>query len=116
MDEQSRIKRIQQMQARLDKERALLKKDACAAENKRKYLLGSLVLSSLEHSPQLRRWVLKAIEANPPRDNANQKAILPLLQTLADKEGLQVPVLPEVVKRQKKTAGNGVSHTANGSQ
>ena len=103
MDEHSRKARIAELQARMDKEKALLRKDTRAADNKRKYLLGGLVVAGLEESQQLRRWVLKAITDNPPRDNANQKAILPLLETIAAQEGMSVPNLPEPVRRKQKT-------------
>ena len=103
MDEHNRKARIAELQARIDKEKALLRKDNRAADNKRKYLLGGLVIAGLEESQQLRRWVLKAIIDNPPRDAANQKAILPLLKTLAEKEGLSVPALPKPSPRKRKT-------------
>ena len=103
MDEHSRKVRIAELQARMDKEKALLRKDTRAADNKRKYLLGGLVVAGLEESQQLRRWVLKAITDNPPRDNANQKAILPLLEAIAAQEGIPVPNLPEPAKRKQKT-------------
>ena len=105
MDEHDRKARIAELQARIDKEKALLRKDNRAADNKRKYLLGGLVIAGLEESQQLRRWVLKAIIDNPPRDAANQKAILPLLKTLAEQEGLSVPTLPKPPPRKKKTNG-----------
>ena len=103
MDEHSRKARIAELQARMDKEKALLRKDTRAADNKRKYLLGGLVVAGLEESQQLRRWVLKAITDNPPRDNANQNAILPLLESIAAQEGMPVPNLPEPTKRKQKT-------------
>ena len=103
MDEHSRKARIAELQARMDKEKALLRKDTRAADNKRKYLLGGLVVAGLEESQQLRRWVLKAITDNPPRDNANQKAILPLLEAIATQEGMPVPKLPEPMRRKQKT-------------
>ena len=102
MDEQSRKARIAELQARMDREKALLRKDTRAADNKRKYLLGGLVIAGLEESQQLRKWVLKAITDNPPRDSANQNAILPLLEEIAAQEGISVPKLPEPPKRKKK--------------
>lgn len=114
MNEEDRKKRIEQMQARLEKEKAMLRKDTRAADNKRKYLLGGLVLAHLDDSQQLRRWVLKAIAENPPRDKANQTAITPLLEDIAKQEGLAPPLLPEPVKGKPEAAAQATAGSVNG--